>query len=106
VKTKSRSLEEVRRELPQLVDAARNGEVVNILLAGEPVAAIVPSSWITEPPPEAPALSPEDRLISRMEAEGLLVRNRHMPDPGAVDELPDRPSGVLDALFEERDENW
>ena len=100
---KTRSVEEVGRELSELVEAARRGEVTEIVRSGEHVASLVPPQ---NTPPSGSMSEPEEHLLSRLESEGLLLRNPNAPDECAVDELPDGSSGVLDALFEERDENW
>jgi antitoxin (DNA-binding transcriptional repressor) of toxin-antitoxin stability system len=104
---KTASIDEAQKRLRELVEAARLGDSIDIVVDGEHVASLVPPSWVSrQHRPDSERSTPESRLDARLEARGLLTRNSHMPDPGAADELPDKYSGVLDALLEERDEGW
>jgi antitoxin (DNA-binding transcriptional repressor) of toxin-antitoxin stability system len=104
---KTASIDEAQKALRELVEAARLGDSIDIVVDGEHVASLVPPSWVSRQHQESPERStPESRLNERLAARGLMTINRHMPDPGAADELSDKYSGVLDALLEERDEGW
>lgn len=93
------TIAEAKEQLEELIAAARAGERVEIVDEGEVPVALVLSEYAGLTPKEV-------ELLDRLESAGLLIRGVLPPDPSAVEDLPDRPSGVLAALLAEREEGW
>ena len=96
---KTATITEAKNQLSALIDRVRHGETIIITDRGRPVARLV--SALT-----GAAADPEGRL-ARLERRGGL-RRATAPPPRALirRKLPNlkKPSGVLDALLEERRE--
>lgn len=94
------TLTEAESHLRDLIARVREGERVLITDDGVPIAELVP----------APArLTPEEEesRLARLEERGVIRRGTwNGPDPRILAPFPDPsgPSGVLDALLEERRE--
>ena len=96
---KTASITEAKNQLSALIDRVRHGETIVITDRGRPVARLV--SALTDA-----AEDPKGRL-ARLERRGGL-RRATAPPPRALilRQLPKakKPSGVLDALLDERRE--
>jgi prevent-host-death family protein len=102
------TIREAKDKLEELIAAARAGEEVEITENGRRVASLTSGAEV-ETTAERIHVRHDDsateRLIARMVAEGLMVRNPLPPDPAAVDySLPNGDSGALQALLDEREE--
>src|SRR5919204_1912755 len=93
------TITEAKNQLSALIDRVRHGETVVITDRGRPVARLVSAlTGVTE--------DPEGRL-ARLERRGGLRRATTRPPRALIlRKLPKtgKPSGVLDALLEERRE--
>lgn len=85
---------EARDDFRKLQDLLRNGESIEITDDGEPVARLVP----TQPPQR----ETEDEMLDRLEREGIIRRGTGKMPMIPHPENPNRSTGVLDALLEER----
>lgn len=95
---KEAKISEVKNQLSRLIALVRKGEVIRILDRNVPVAQIVP----IDRPGDAPA-GPE--VLADMERKGLVRRGSgRIPRDLLEKSPPGRPSGVLEALLEERHE--
>lgn len=96
---KTATLTEAKNQLSALIDQVRHGETIVITDRGRPVARLV--SALT-----GPTQDPDGRL-ARLERRGGLRRATTPPPRRLIlRRLPGmrKPSGVLDALLEERRE--
>jgi len=96
---KKASITEAKNQLSALIDRVRHGETIVITDRGRPVARLV--SALT-----GAAQDPDGRL-ARLERQGGLRRAISLPPRALIVRrlsLTKRPSGVLDALLEERQE--
>ena len=96
---KRATITEAKNQLSALIDRVRHGETVIITDRGRPVARLV--SALT-----GAAEDPEGRL-ARLERRGGLRRATAPPPRSAILRKPPtakKPSGVLEALLEERRE--
>jgi len=97
---KTATITEAKNRLSALIDRVRHGETVVITDRGRPVARLV--SAVTD------GAGDPDGRVARLERRGGL-RRATTPPPKAMiaRKLPKtvRPSGVLDALLEERRES-
>jgi len=91
------TISEAKNQLSALIDRVRHGETIVITDRGRPVARLVSALSGAEDDP--------DGRLARLERRGLL-RRATAPPPTALirKKLPGGkgPSGVLDALLEER----
>lgn len=89
------TVSEIGKRLPELLALVRAGETVEITDDGKPVARLVP-------PPRYLTREEEEARLDRLEKAGVIRRGTgKMPTFDAFPE-PIVPSGVLDALLEER----
>ena len=93
---KTATIAEAEQGLAALIDLVRGGETVVITDGGVAVARVTPCNSPEEP---------EVEWIGRLEREGII--SRPSAPPTSADVLAERllghpPSGVLDALLEER----
>ena len=104
---RSATIDEAREQLRELIEAARGGEHVEITDGGQPVAVLHVGTPGSPPGSESlkPSLDAMD-LVRRLQARGLMGSAIPVPDPAAIDEIPDGDSGVLQALLDERAESW
>jgi prevent-host-death family protein len=96
---KKATITETKNQLSALIDQVRHGETIVITDRGRPVARLV--SALT-----GAAQDPDGRL-ARLERQGGLQRATALPPRALIArKLPPtkRPSGVLDALLDERRE--
>jgi antitoxin (DNA-binding transcriptional repressor) of toxin-antitoxin stability system len=95
---KQATMEEAARTLAELVAAVRAGETVVITEDGVAVAELLAADRPASPPGE-------DEARSRRLAKAGIVKRGNAPPP-ALERFPPGsvPSGVLDALLEERRE--
>lgn len=90
------TVEEAKERLAELIQQVREGESIVITDGGQPVARLVATQ---------PTVDWEERLQD-LERRGIIRRGKGAPPK--LEPLPDPivPSGVLDALLEERREGW
>ena len=95
---KEAKISEVKDQLSRYLAMVRRGEVVRILDRVTPVAMIVPLSH------PLGAGGSDEALLAEMEHKGLIRRGSGRIDPEILDhDPPGKPSGVLQALLEERE---
>lgn len=92
---KTASVSEVEERLSELLAIVLTGETVEITDDGRPVARLIP-------PPRYLTPEEEEARLDRLEKAGVIKRGKG-PKP-KFDPFPEpiTPSGVLDALLEER----
>jgi prevent-host-death family protein len=91
---------EAKDDLPELIQLVQAGECVVITESGRPVAQLVPAAL-------GPGEVDWDARLERLERAGKITRGSGgPPDPRILASFRDgaKPSGVLDALLEERRE--
>ncbi len=97
---KSANIAMIRNRLSHYLRLVRKGETVQILDRDLPIARIVPI------PPPGPNASPDDEeaRLQRLERAGVIRRGTGEPVAEILKGFPPGtpPSGVLDALLEER----
>jgi prevent-host-death family protein len=96
---KRATITEAKNQLSALIDRVRHGETIIITDRGRPVARLV--SALTDA-----AEDPEGRLARLARGGGLRPATTAPPKALILRRLPrtSKPSGVLDALLEERRE--
>jgi prevent-host-death family protein len=94
---KKATITEAKNQLSALIDRVRHGETIVITDRGRPVARLV--SALT-----GAAQDPEGRLARLERRGGLRLATTRPPRSLILKDLPKakKPSGVLDALIEER----
>ncbi len=96
---KKATITEAKNQLSALIDRVRHGEEIVITDRGRPVARLV--SALTGAPEDA------DGRLARLERRGgLRLATAPPPRAAIMQKLPKvrKPSGVLDALLDERRE--
>lgn len=95
---KEAQISELKNQLSRYLALVRRGEVVRILDRKRPIAQIVPIG-------DTVAGKPVGReALAEMERKGLIRRGTGPLDRQIVEkDPPGRPSGVLQALIEERE---
>jgi antitoxin (DNA-binding transcriptional repressor) of toxin-antitoxin stability system len=95
---KEAQISELKNQLSRFLAFVRRGEVVRVIDRRRPVAHIVP---IGHPVGGRPAGS---EALAEMERKGLIRRGTGRIDAEILDtDPPGRPSGVLQALLQERE---
>ena len=89
------TVSEVKNGLSAFLRRVRTGESVLVLDRKTPVACIVPVSQVTEP-------RGVDARLARLEAAGIVARERPGSPLKALGPPLESGAGVLDALLEER----
>lgn len=90
---KSATISELKNQLSKFLRYVKHGEVVVVLERGVPVAEIQPRSKKGEG---------ADERLDRLEAKGIVRRGNSKWIQGFPFPSKGTPSGVLDALLEER----
>jgi prevent-host-death family protein len=94
---KEAKISEIKNGFSHFLRLVRQGETIRVLDRDVPVAKIVPISQT------AKARGGEDERLAGMERKGLIRRGTGRLDRALLrSDPPGRPSGVLDALLEER----
>jgi prevent-host-death family protein len=96
---KTATITEAKNQLSALIDQVRHGETIVITDRGRPVARLVSAL--------AGVASDAEGRVARLERRGGLRRGTTPPPKALIlRKLPRaKPSGVLDALLEERRES-
>jgi len=97
---KQAKISELKNQLSRYLDLVRGGETIQVLDRDVPIAQIVPI-----PARARPSSSDEDAHLADLERRGLIRRGRgRLPKFMLESDPPGEPSGVLDALLDERRE--
>lgn len=112
---RSATVDEAKEHLEELIAAARSGETVEITSQGRTVASLEASGHLQAGSDQSPSSNVEDvdwdARLAKLEARGLISRSKlteaERAEVARMILEPLRgagPSGVLDALLEERRE--
>jgi prevent-host-death family protein len=99
------TIDEAKEHLAELIEAARAGERVVITGQGDIVATLTPPKQLVRTEASQWLSAHDWETLRRLKSAGAIDRFPE-PDPEAIDKVPKGSSGVLQALFDERDESW